>query len=122
MSRSEWEKLERQTLKSYRQGLIHKARPMPTYKFFVPKPNLKPLTIPKSPSFIGKKRKQTLQRCTSADPFYLLPIASDLPSLEVSQFSPATDGGSFLDYSIQNENIQENANCTTNDETEEDMQ
>ena len=95
---------------------------MPTYKFFVPKPNLKPLTIPKSPNFVRKKRQQSLERCSSADPFYLRTITSDLPSFEVSQLSLATDGGSFLDYSIQNENVQENEDRTTNDETEEDMQ
>ena len=55
MSHDEWQRLEKQTMARYRQSLVHKARPMPDYKFFVPKRNLKPLTTPISPNLPGKK-------------------------------------------------------------------
>ena len=124
---SEWKKMEKQALKMYRQGLVHKARPMPAYKFFVPKLNLKPLTIPRSPNLAGKRK----QRYTSADSsFYLLPTPLELSlSFDVSQLSLDTEGGSFLDYSghveaNENDCVNVNIDTTSNsvDETEEDMQ
>ena len=126
---SEWEKMEKEALKKYRKSLVHKARPMPAYKFFIPKPNLKPLTIPKSPNLAGKRR-QILQRYTSADSsYFLLPTPSELSSFETLDISLNTEGGSFLDYSGRVEILQTRENdCvtsnndTTVDETEEDLQ
>lgn len=117
VSRSEWEKMEREMLAKYRRSLVHKARPMPIYKFFVPKPNLKPLTIPKSPNFSSKKIR-TLQRRGSPEPHYSL----NMPSFEDTPLLVNSEGGSFLDYSNQTfENSQESLSTTFNDETEEDM-
>jgi len=91
MTKSEWEKTERRIVKEYRKTLVHKARPMPQYKFFVPQPSLKMLTIPRSPNFIKPPKKSTKNK--PATPEYSLP---ELPSYSLS---PTTDGGSFLDYS-----------------------
>jgi len=49
MAQKEWAEIEEKTLKDYRKTLVHKARPMPTYNFFVPHPSSKKLTSPKSP-------------------------------------------------------------------------
>ena len=117
--------MEKEALRKYRKSLVHKARPMPAYKFFVPKPNLKPLTVPRSPNLAGKKR-QMLRGNTSADPsYFLLPTPSDLCSFETLEMSLDTEGGSFLDYSSRTEPLQANDCVTVNasvDETEEDMQ
>ena len=104
--RSELEKIEKQVLKTYRQSLVHKARPMPSYKFFIPKRNLKPLTVPLSPNLTAKRRQLSLKNASANSPFYLLHTKPDLTNLEVAEMSPDTEGGSFLDYSSKKEDSQ----------------
>ena len=121
--RSELENIEKRILKKYRQSLVHKARPMPAYKFFVPKLNLKPLTVPESPN-LTEKRRRILQRYIADPSSYSLSTPSDLPAIEESEISPHTEGGSFLNYS---ENLQGNERDGTTvnsgtDETEDDIQ
>ena len=91
MIKSELDKSERRIVKEYRKTLVHKARPMPQYNFFVPQPSSKLLTIPRSPNFIKPPKKSAKNKPTT--PEYSLP---ELPSYSIS---PTTDGGSFLDYS-----------------------
>lgn len=127
--------MERQTLKTYRQSLVHKARPMPVYKFFVPQLDLKQITIPKSPNFAWKKR-QVLQKCASTESPYSLPDPLDMQSsyIGAAEMSPES-GGSFLDlspsfpepldpnFSSQTESTEESKDDeTTVDETVENMQ
>jgi len=57
MSKKEWVDLEKKTMKEYRKGLVHKARPMPIYNFFIPQPSSKILTSPKSPNIAKQKSR-----------------------------------------------------------------
>jgi len=81
------EKVERRVIKEYRKTLVHKARPMPQYKFFIPKPSSRPLTIPRSPNFPKPKNSSKNETTTSE---------YSLPELSSHDITPTTDGGSFL--------------------------
>ena len=122
--------LEKQILITYRQSLVHKARPMPSYKFFVPKRNLKPLTVPLSPNLTAKRKQLSQKNASVNSPFFLLHTKPDLSDLEVAKMSPDTEGGSFLDYSCKSEDLRPierdsitiNDGSISDDETKEEMQ